>query len=140
MSTKIISFDLYLNIVFNDIILVTCMNLLLVKFMAISPHCFLLLVHWAAVVRTAGSLRDPNKEEYGLSPASSLGCRDSHSSDVSSSTSIYTIYRTYRMILCSFLCTSPTCGRASIRVDVSCTRLEWGTEGGHDPGRSASNS
>ena len=33
MSTKIISFDLYLNIVFNDIILVTCMNLLLVKFM-----------------------------------------------------------------------------------------------------------
>ena len=33
MSTKIISFDLYLNIVFNNIILVTCMNLLLVKFM-----------------------------------------------------------------------------------------------------------
>ena len=31
MSTKIISFDLYLNIVFNDIIMVTCMDLLLVK-------------------------------------------------------------------------------------------------------------
>ena len=30
--------------------------------------------------------------------------------------------------------------RASIRVDVSCTRLERGTEGGHHPGRSASNS
>ena len=41
-------------------------------FMAISPHCFLLLVHWATVVRTAGS----------------LGCRGSHSSDLSSTHSV----------------------------------------------------
>ena len=43
--------------------------------MAISPHCFLLLVHRATVVRTAGS----------------LGCRGSHTSDLSS-TSIVLVY------------------------------------------------
>ena len=59
-----------------------------IVFMAISAHCFLLLIRWATMVRTP-------------LPWFTLLLR-----------------------------TSPTCGRASIRVDVSCTRLECEMEGG----------
>ena len=52
MSTKIISFDLYLNIVLNDIILVTCMNLLLVKFMVKIWH----ILRWGAINQDGGRL------------------------------------------------------------------------------------
>src|SRR3989337_3979518 len=52
MSTKIISFDLYLKIVFNDIILVTCMNLLLVKFMVKIWH----RLRWGAINLDGGRL------------------------------------------------------------------------------------
>ena len=49
---KIISFDLYLNIVFNDIVLVTCMNLLLVKFMVKFWH----RLQWGAINQNGARL------------------------------------------------------------------------------------